>query len=95
MGEPKIILQCGTSEGLTSEARGWVGVLGWASESLPCRAAAKGGKRSFVLILCKGVSSVCLLYLCSTSLKSFHWEERHVKELVSLGADLSFFVALV
>lgn len=95
MGQLKIILWCGTSEGFTSETRGFMGVLGCASESLPCRAAAISGKRSFVLILCKGVLSVCLLYLCSTLLKPFQWEERCVKEPASLGTDLSFFVALM
>lgn len=95
MGEPKIILQYGASENLNSEAQRWMDVLGCAGESLPCRAAAKSGKRSFELILCKGVLSVCLLYLCSTSPKSFQWEERYVKELASLGEDLWFFPALV
>lgn len=66
-------------------------VLDCAGESLPCRAAAKSGKRSFELILCKGVLSVCLLFLCSTSPKSFQWEERYVKELASLGEDLWVF----
>lgn len=63
MGQPKVILRYRTSEGLTSEIQGWMGFLGCASESLPCRAAAISGKRSFVLILWKGVLSVCL-FIC-------------------------------
>lgn len=92
MGEPKIILQYGTSEGLTSEAQRWMGVLGCAGESPPCGAAAKSGKRSFELILCKGVLSVSLFHLCSTSLKSFQVGGELCERTGFFGgAGLSFF----